>query len=59
LIAFFIAIININKNNLYKELVEDKINLEKIISINLTDNLKIDDAYIQTVEIIIAIIFRY
>jgi len=59
LIAFFIAIININKNNLYKELVEDKINLEKIISINLTDSLKIDDAYIQTIEIIIAIIFRY
>jgi len=54
-----IAIVNANKNNLYKELVKDEINLEKIIFISLTNNLKINDAYVQIVKIIVAIIFRY
>jgi len=59
LIAFFIAIVNANKDNLYKELVEDDINLEKIISISLTNNLKTNNAYMQIVEIIVAIVFQY
>jgi len=59
LIAFFIVIVNANKDNLYKELIEDKIYLKKIISVNLTNNLKTNNAYLQTKEIIVAIVFRY
>jgi hypothetical protein len=58
-LLFFIAIVNANKNNLYKELVKDEINLEKIIFVSLTNNLKTNNAYVQIVEIIVAIIFQY
>jgi len=59
LIAFFIVIINANKDNLYKELVKDEINLVKIIFINLINNLKINNTYVQTIKIIVAIVFQY
>jgi len=34
-------------------------NLKKIIFVNLTNNLKINNAYIQIIKIIVAIVFRY
>jgi len=59
LIAFFIAIVNANKDNLYKELVKDEISLKFFFFISLINNLKIDDIYVQIIEIIVVAIFQY